>query len=68
MNKYRLVVGGWGNERGQIIDTHAKSLRGAKIALGRAKSSWGVGSWGRIELHHDNGEWERYYGDYCPNN
>ena len=47
--KYRLVVGEMDNEKGHIIRTNAVTLRGAKIALGRAMAKLKGDGWGRIQ-------------------
>ncbi len=55
---YRLVVGEIGSERGNVINTKAASLQGAKIALGRALAKYCGDGWGRIEERSVyNGEW-----------
>ena len=59
MERYRLAVGEHGNEQGHIVATHAKSMTGARIALGMVVAKYQGDGWGHIEYRHDNGEWER---------
>lgn len=47
--KYRLIIGEMDNEKGHIIRTNAVTLRGAKIALGRAMAKLKGDGWGRIQ-------------------
>lgn len=58
--KYRIVVGEKGNEQGHIIDTTAKTDKGARIALTRALYPYLKDGWGRIEYDlYDDGRWQR---------
>jgi len=56
--RYKLVVGEKGNEYGHIVGTNARSLRGAKITLGRQLAAYRGDGWGKILCVHDNGQEE----------
>lgn len=55
--EYRLVVGEVGNEMGHIIDSNAKTEKGARIALGKELAKYGGDGWGRIEYRCEGYDW-----------
>ena len=61
MEIYRLVVGEKGNEIGHIIQSRAKSERGANIALGQHLALYAGDGWGRVEVNYtpaDSTTWQ----------
>jgi len=57
MERYRIVVGEQGNERGHIIAAGADERR-ARRMLARELAKYGGDGWGRLEVNCGAG-WER---------
>jgi len=47
---FRLTVGEVGNERGHLVPTKARTLKGAKVALRRALAAYKGDGWGKISM------------------
>ena len=48
-DKFRLIVGEKSNEQGHIVETKAKTFKGARIALGRAVARYKGDGWGYVQ-------------------
>jgi hypothetical protein len=53
MTKYRLVVGERGSEKGHIVETGAKTYRGALRRLKQELKQYNGDGWGRVEANYD---------------
>ena len=67
VDRYRLVIGEVGSERGHVQATGAQTVAGANIALGKALSRYDGDGWGYVAILRVSGqdsqsgqdEWER---------
>ena len=57
-HQFRLLVGEKGNEMGHFVSTNASSIKGAKIALGKALEPYKGDGWGKILIKRENGEYD----------
>lgn len=55
---YRIVIGEKGNTQGHIINTSARTERGAQVILGKELAKYKGDGWGRVE-EGEGDNWEK---------